>query len=116
VDSRGNYRINRCQHCNGSGFIRVRDRDDYKNTEKMSSSELSIIVREATRSADIPESVVVNDTPSVPEQFGPEATTLPDEWWVIRHIGAMKQRQWRALHLTLTLVLVVLSYVLGKQR
>lgn len=110
MDSSGNYRINRCQHCNGSGFIRVLDRDAYKNTEKMSPSELSVIVRESTRSSDTPESVVVPET-----AFAPEPPTLPDEGWMIRHLGSMKQRQWRVLHLTLTLVLVVLAYVLGRR-
>ena len=105
MDSSSNYRLNKCQHCNGEGFIRVRDRDDYKNTEKMSPAELNAIVRATVRSSPVP-----------PPVFGPEPPTLPDEGWTLRHLAAIRKQQWRWIQLALTIVLVGIAYVLGIRR
>lgn len=107
MDQTDNYRLNKCQHCDGTGFVRVVDRDRYKNTEKMSPSELAVIVRDAVRSPVPPAPV---SFPSI------EPPTLPDEGWTYRHLLSMQAKQWRWIQLGLSLALAVLAYVLGRQR
>jgi hypothetical protein len=107
-----NYRLTRCQHCDGEGFVRVGNREDYKNTEKMSQTELAVIVREAVRS---PVPPAPTSSPGS-RSFPPEPPTLPDEGWTFRHLMQARVKYWRTAQLVLSLLLVVLAYFVGRLR
>lgn len=106
MDESLNYRMRRCTACGGTGFVKVRSRDDYKDTDQMDPHELHAIVQNAIRSSP--------PLPPASPVFTAEPPTMPDDDWVTRHLARRRKRD---RHVVLGLLLAFLlgaAFALGR--
>jgi hypothetical protein len=105
----GNYRLRRCQICQGTGFVRVDGEHDHKSTTKMKPSEVAAILAEDESEATPP--------PRTPRSsFGPEPPTMPDDGWTHRHLMQSRSRLLRPVRWLLVALAIFAAFALGHRR